>query len=115
VAVSRHGDTPDNINDLRMSGQPRLNGKLRLLVVTQPSHDRYSALGQVVEMAAVMEVSLQMAFCALLGSKYAAVVAGSQEAHWLIGELRGPRAASPGAARGPSRCHPPGAPGLPRG
>ncbi|MGH3408310.1 MAG: hypothetical protein ACRDRJ_38330, partial [Streptosporangiaceae bacterium] len=28
VAVSDYGDTPDKINDLRMSGQPRLNGKL---------------------------------------------------------------------------------------
>jgi hypothetical protein len=52
--------------------------------VTQPTDDRYSALGQVVETAAVMEISLRMAFCALLGSKYAAVVASSQETHWLI-------------------------------
>jgi hypothetical protein len=52
--------------------------------VTQPPDDRYSALGQVVETAAVMEISLRMAFCALLGSKYAAVVARSQETHWLI-------------------------------
>jgi len=29
VAISDHGDTPDKINDLRMPGQPRLNGKLR--------------------------------------------------------------------------------------
>jgi len=52
--------------------------------VTQPPDDRYAALGQVVETAAVMEISLRMAFCALLGSKYAAVVARSQETHWLI-------------------------------
>jgi hypothetical protein len=29
VAVSDYGDTPDKISNLRMSGQPRLNGKLR--------------------------------------------------------------------------------------
>jgi hypothetical protein len=52
--------------------------------VTQPPDDRYAALGQVVETAAVMEISLRMAFCALLGSKYAAVVARGQETHWLI-------------------------------
>jgi len=46
--------------------------------------DRYHALGQVVEMAAIMEISLRMAFCALLGGEHAAVVAGSQETHWLI-------------------------------
>lgn len=51
--------------------------------MTEPQDDRYFALGQVVEMAAVMEISLRMAFCALLGSKYAAVVAESQETHWL--------------------------------
>src|ERR1022692_1212686 len=28
VAASRHGNTPDKIDDLRVSGQPRLNGKL---------------------------------------------------------------------------------------
>src|ERR1019366_10092137 len=27
-AVSDHGDTPDKIDDFRVSGQPRLNGKL---------------------------------------------------------------------------------------
>jgi hypothetical protein len=52
--------------------------------VTQPPDGRYSALGQVVETAAMMEISLRMAFCALLGSRYAAVVAGNQETHWLI-------------------------------
>jgi hypothetical protein len=46
--------------------------------------DRYAALGQVVEMAAVLEVSLRMAFCALMGSEHAAVVAAAQETHWLI-------------------------------
>jgi hypothetical protein len=46
--------------------------------------DRYEALGQVVELAAVMEISLRLAFCVLVGGPYAAVVAGGQEAHWLI-------------------------------
>jgi uncharacterized membrane protein len=35
-------------------------------------------------MAAIMEISLRMAFCALTGSRYAALVAASQETHWLI-------------------------------
>jgi hypothetical protein len=46
--------------------------------------DRYAALGQLVEAAAVMEIALRMAFCVLLGSNSAAVVAGGQETHWLI-------------------------------
>jgi len=49
-----------------------------------PADDRYAALGQVVETAAIMEISLRMAFCALLGGPYAAVVASRQETHWLI-------------------------------
>ncbi len=31
-----------------------------------------------------MEVALRMAFCTLVGGPYAAVIAGSQETHWLI-------------------------------
>jgi hypothetical protein len=46
--------------------------------------DRYYALGQLVETAAVMEIALRMAFCVLIGGKYAAVVAAEQETHWLI-------------------------------
>jgi hypothetical protein len=49
-----------------------------------PPDDRYAALGQVVETAAILEISLRMAFCALLGGRYAAVVARRQETHWLI-------------------------------
>jgi hypothetical protein len=49
-----------------------------------PADDRYAALGQVVETAAIMEISLRMAFSALLGGPYAAVVASRQETHWLI-------------------------------
>src|SRR5215469_649615 len=45
---------------------------------------RYTALGQLVEAAAVMEIALRMAFCVLIGSEDAAVVAGGQETHWLI-------------------------------
>jgi hypothetical protein len=57
--------------------------------MTQPpisdrQDDRFYALGQVVEQAAVMEIALRMAFCALIGGKHAAVVAASQETHWLI-------------------------------
>jgi hypothetical protein len=46
--------------------------------------DRYEALGRVVEAAAVMEIALRMAYCALTGGEYAALVADGQEAHWLI-------------------------------
>jgi hypothetical protein len=56
----------------------------RLPGVAETQDDRYRELGRVVEMAAVMEVSLRIAFTALTGSKYAAVVAASQETHWLI-------------------------------
>jgi hypothetical protein len=51
--------------------------------MTEPQDDRYFALGQVVETAAVMEISLRMAFCALMNSEYAGVVAENQETHWL--------------------------------
>jgi hypothetical protein len=51
---------------------------------TDPPDDRFEALGQVVERAAVMEIALRMAFCTLVGGSYAAAVAGSQETHWLI-------------------------------
>jgi hypothetical protein len=50
---------------------------------TAPEDDRFCALGQVVERAAVMEIALRMAFCALIGGPYAAVVAVDQETHWL--------------------------------
>jgi len=49
-----------------------------------PEDARYAALGRLVERAAVMEIALRMAFCALIGGRYAAVVAGGQETHWLI-------------------------------
>ena len=49
-----------------------------------PEDARYAALGQLVELAAIMEIALRMAFCVLIGSNHAAVVAGAQEAHWLI-------------------------------
>lgn len=50
---------------------------------SDPQDDRFCALGQVVERAAVMEIALRMAFCALIGGRYAAVVAVGQETHWL--------------------------------
>jgi hypothetical protein len=62
--------TPDNPGSAQSAG---------------PAEDaRYAALGQLVEAAAVMEIALRMAFCVLIGSDYAAVVAGGQETHWLI-------------------------------
>jgi hypothetical protein len=51
---------------------------------TDPPDERFEALGQVVERAAVMEIALRMAFCTLVGGPYAAAVAGSQDTHWLI-------------------------------
>jgi hypothetical protein len=51
---------------------------------TDPPDDRFEALGQVVERAAVMEIALRMAFCTLVGGDFAAAVAGNQETHWLI-------------------------------
>jgi hypothetical protein len=51
---------------------------------SSPDDARYAALGQLVEAAAVMEIALRMAFCVLVGSDHAAVVAGAQETHWLI-------------------------------
>ncbi len=52
--------------------------------MTQPRDERFEALGQVVERAAVMEIAMRMAFCTLVGGRYAAAIAGSQETHWLI-------------------------------
>ena len=52
--------------------------------MTQSLDERFEALGQVVERAAVMEIALRMAFCTLVGGRYAAAIAGSQETHWLI-------------------------------
>jgi hypothetical protein len=51
---------------------------------TDPPDERFGALGQVVERAAVMEIALRMAFCTLVGGPYAAAVAGGQDTHWLI-------------------------------
>jgi hypothetical protein len=42
------------------------------------------ALGKTTEAGTVMEWVLRLAFCSLVGSKYAAVVAGGQSASWLI-------------------------------
>jgi hypothetical protein len=50
--------------------------------------ERYIAIGTIAEFSAGMEWYLANAFCALLGSKYAAVVAGGQGADWLIENCR---------------------------
>ena len=42
------------------------------------------ALGKITESGTTMEWVLRLAFCCLVGSKYAAVVAGGQPAGWLI-------------------------------
>jgi hypothetical protein len=50
--------------------------------------ERRYALAQVVEYSVHMEVILRRAFCALIGSKYAAIVAAGQDASWLIDNCR---------------------------
>jgi hypothetical protein len=47
--------------------------------------ERLLALGSVLIAAGALEDLLRDAFCALVGSKFAAVVAGGQGADWLIG------------------------------
>jgi hypothetical protein len=47
--------------------------------------ERLLALGSVITASGAMENLLRDAFCALVGSKFAAVVAGGQGADWLIG------------------------------
>jgi hypothetical protein len=49
---------------------------------------RLMALGQVIEWSAHMEYTVRNAFCSLVGSKYAAVVAGGQSASWLIDQCK---------------------------
>ena len=46
--------------------------------------ERRAALGLVIEWAAIMEEILRTSFCSLVGSRYAAVVAGGQGAEWLL-------------------------------
>lgn len=53
-------------------------------VITQ----RLVELGMVTETSATMESTLRSAFCSLVGSKYAATVAGGQAASWLIDQCR---------------------------
>jgi hypothetical protein len=53
--------------------------------VAMTSHrERLEALGRVVETAAMMDQELILAFVALLGTEYAAVVAAGQQTGWLI-------------------------------
>jgi hypothetical protein len=47
--------------------------------------ERLLALGSVITASGALEDLLRDAFCALVGSKFAAVVAGGQGADWLIG------------------------------
>jgi len=43
-----------------------------------------TALGRVVQAASMLDQELRTAFCALMGTKYAAVVAGGQSTGWLV-------------------------------
>lgn len=49
---------------------------------------RLISLGSVIESSAFMEYTLRNAFCSLIGSKYAAIVAGGQTASWLIDQCQ---------------------------
>ena len=42
------------------------------------------ALGRITESSTAMDWVLRLTFCSLVGSKYAAVVAGGQSTSWLI-------------------------------
>lgn len=50
--------------------------------------ERLIALGTVIEWSATMERTLRDAFCSLVSSKFAAIVAGGQSAVWLIEQCR---------------------------
>jgi hypothetical protein len=49
---------------------------------------RLLALGRVIEFSASMESILRSAFCSLVGSKYAAILAGGQTADGLIEDCK---------------------------
>ncbi len=49
-----------------------------------PLAPRFFALGSVVEQSARMEWVLRSVFCALVGSKYAAIIAAGQPLTWLL-------------------------------
>ena len=51
-------------------------------------NQRLAVLGQVIEWSASMEQVLREAFCSLIGSKFAAVVAGGQSTLWLIEQCK---------------------------
>jgi hypothetical protein len=50
--------------------------------------EKLIALGLVTEWSATLESTLRSAFCSLVGSKYAAIVAGGQGTAWLIEQCR---------------------------
>jgi hypothetical protein len=60
------------------------SGRLFSQYVCVDIAERRKALGEVVEAAGILEMVLRVAFCALVGSKYSAIVAGGQDASWLL-------------------------------
>jgi hypothetical protein len=63
--------------------------QLQIAVVGRGEPERLLiALGRVVRDYGKLEVGLRVAFCALVGSKYAAIVAAGQRTKWLIDECR---------------------------
>lgn len=53
-----------------------------------PDDVQLQALGRVIQAASMFEDSLRNAFCSLIGSKYAAVVAGDEQSSSLIGKCK---------------------------
>jgi hypothetical protein len=56
--------------------------------LTTEMNQRLMWLGLVVENSAKLEGALRSAFCALVGSKYAVIVAAGQNTAWLIEQCR---------------------------
>jgi hypothetical protein len=77
--------------------------------------ERLTARGQVIELSVTMESRLRDVFCALVESKYAAVVAGGQTADWLIEQSKAlvdahhemPDASRQAIKAAPNRCKAP--------
>jgi hypothetical protein len=56
--------------------------------MTDDDDRRLRELGAVVEASSQLEMQLRRAFCAMLGSKYAAIVGAGQQTIWLIDNCR---------------------------
>jgi hypothetical protein len=52
--------------------------------LTEQWQSQFVSIGMIVGQGAMLDRALEQAFCALVGSKYAAVVASAQSTSWLI-------------------------------